>query len=201
MTSSADQIVGQIKNLDLGESAINYNNCHDRERALHRDPFQEPGQELAIISYIEGEAGLFMVRACVKDDAAVIAHLTESNKRRERLGLPVIKSSAPVPTGVWMSWPPKSEYMTKKVTYQPSEIENNDGTREIETNTVVCGDKPAVDVQQQNIDTILRRHYTGKAKAKKAMLHKIAKQSGVDYEDISDMLTPEEKEFLKNLRV
>ena len=173
---------------------IDYRQSDHRDKVLERDPLLVPGQELVLVSYIEGEAGTLLCHGCFQTDKQATAHLTELNKEREEAGLPIPKWSCTFKTGYWVSWPPKQEFFNKVRTLHPktSGMAHTDQER-------AKPPKPA-DVLE-SVDNVMRNFFDAKARQKKDFVVNITSQAGKEFDDVENLMTKEEFEKLSRVRM
>lgn len=193
-TEPKKQVKGHFTDICLGEELIDYKKSDHRDKVLERDPLLVPGQELVLVSYIEDEAGTILVHGCFQTDKQATKHLAELNKEREEAGLPLPKWTCTFKTGYWVTWPPKQEFFNKVRTMHPttSGMSHTDEERPAKASSV--------DVLE-GVDNVMRGFFAAKARQKKEFVVNIAKQAGKEFDDVENLLSPEEYEQLKRVHV
>jgi hypothetical protein len=167
MSTKSEKSVPKIR---FEEPVIDYS--EDRQAVLDRDLTIPPGQEFALVSYLENNPLALRIHGCFPTSEAAQAYMDTLVEKMSEKDRPVSKFTTVMATGYWVPWPPKSEYFTQEGYH--------------------------VKAADADLERTLHQYYAGRLKQRKELVDKIFEESdNLDYDDILDLLTPKERELLR----
>ena len=159
-----------LPSLQFDEPAIDY--AEDRDAILERDVMIPPGQEFALVSYLENNPLALRIHGCFPTSEAAREYMEKLVEKMTEQNRPVSKFSTVLTTGFWVPWPPKAEYFSK--------------------------DSYHVKSATKDLENTLHQYYTDRLKQRKELVERVFNETdNVDYDDILDLLTPKERELLR----
>ena len=94
--------------VDLGGEMPEYGRDHDK---IHqRQPKLPPGQDCALVSWIDNDPHTIQIHGCFADHEDAREFYTKMTEKMKNRGQAVLGMAGTVNLGYWVAWPPKLEY-------------------------------------------------------------------------------------------
>jgi len=134
-----------------GDAPPDYARDHD---LIHqRDPKLPVGQEVALVSWIDGDAHTIKIHGCFRDNDDAKEFYEQLCEKSRARGQPILGQAGTFNLGWWMAWPPKLEYFAKNAT----------------------------DKGQHIVDRSLQQHVDRRERARQELMDRVEERTSEDY--------------------